>query len=141
MYFLFRPFTQTKKQIALNLILAPIISLPLIFLSFICLSISLDAVADPVLDNPYFILFMIFTLVSAVFFVVICLHLFPYFLILRRHSQFHVINILSASLFITFIFAFISDSQNLLKSFIMLSIFSMPITIVFIFLTIRNHKV
>ena len=140
MYILFRPIIQTKKQIALNLFLAPMIGSLLVYLPLIYLLTLLNTVPDPALDDPSLILMMILALFFAIYFLLIYLPLFAYFLILHHYAQFHFISILSSSILITFIFTAIFNNQNFLNFFTILSIFSVPTTIIFIFLTIRCSK-
>ncbi|CAB1218948.1 hypothetical protein SFB21_2328 [Acinetobacter bouvetii] len=139
MQLLFRPLVQSKKRIALNLLLAPINS----FL-FVDLPILLLAAVFQDLYNEINIVLSLYILIfiPAILFYVLFIYppLIIYFLLLQHFKFFQLFSIILGAILAIFIFAYSISPNNLLNSIYKFSFFTLPTVGLFIFLSLRSHR-
>lgn len=137
-YWLFEPLQQTKFRIALNLLMAPLGGLLLVYLPFslFITVMSYGFTGAELVLNKFYVIFVVALLCYLLF---LYLPLLLFFLILKDFDKFNLFSILMGAVITSPLFAYMISAQPIWKTLVTLLLFIIPTSLFFIFLSFRSH--
>ena len=139
MPFMFQVLQQTKLQIAINLLLAPIYALLSVLVPFGLLLFVVEQFL-PNIPTNYAFLILVFIFGLVFYLLLIYPLLLICFLILHHIKRFNLLNIMITAVIANVLLGYLMDKSNLLGSILSFSIFTLPTAGFFIYRSWRQHQ-
>lgn len=137
----FQPLVQTKKCIALNLILAAICSTAILLLLHLFFNTPVRSI-DSDFSSYLGFSFMILAMAIIFYLIVIFPFLLIYFCLLQHFHKFSIFSILIACFIATVLLTLFSgNTDHFFKALTNLCVFSIPTAAFFLFLSLRSHRI